>query len=75
MKTNRTDSSAQSWFRSANCDARYGVALVAIGRLVGTLRPDALIADTLSVKTTVVPALHAAATIAESLMRTLWCAS
>jgi len=40
------------------------VALVAIGRLVGTLRPDALIADTLSVKTTVVPALHAAAMIA-----------
>ena len=34
------------------------VALVAIGRLVGTLRPDALIADTLSVKSTVVPALH-----------------
>jgi rhomboid family GlyGly-CTERM serine protease len=30
MKTNRTDSSAQSWFRSANCDARYGVALAAI---------------------------------------------
>ena len=40
------------------------VALVAIGRLVGTLRPDALIADTLSVKSTVVPALHAAAMIA-----------
>jgi 4-amino-4-deoxyprephenate dehydrogenase len=40
------------------------VALVAIGRLVGTLRPDALIVDTLSVKSTVVPALHAAATIA-----------
>jgi prephenate dehydrogenase len=40
------------------------VALVAIGRLVGTLRPDALIADTLSVKTNVVPALHAAAMIA-----------
>jgi 4-amino-4-deoxyprephenate dehydrogenase len=40
------------------------VALVAIGRLVGTLRPDALIADTLSVKSTVVPALHAAAVIA-----------
>lgn len=39
------------------------VALVAIGRLVGTLRPDALIADTLSVKSTVVPALHAAAMI------------
>jgi 4-amino-4-deoxyprephenate dehydrogenase len=40
------------------------VALVAIGRLVGTLRPGALIADTLSVKSTVVPALHAAAMIA-----------
>jgi hypothetical protein len=40
------------------------VALVAIGRLVGTLRPDALIADTLSVKSTVVPALRAAAVIA-----------
>jgi prephenate dehydrogenase len=31
------------------------VALVAIDRLTGALRPDALIADTLSVKTTVVP--------------------
>ena len=40
------------------------VALVAIGRLVGMLRPDALIVDTLSVKSTVVPALHAAAMIA-----------
>jgi 4-amino-4-deoxyprephenate dehydrogenase len=40
------------------------VALVAVGRLVGTLRPDALIADTSSVKSTVVPALHAAASIA-----------
>ena len=40
------------------------VALVAIGRLVGTLRADALIVDTLSVKSTVVPALHAAAVIA-----------
>ena len=40
------------------------VALVAIGRLVGTLRPDALIVDTLSVKSAVVPTLHAAATIA-----------
>lgn len=26
----RTDSSAQSWFRSANCDARYGRALAAV---------------------------------------------
>jgi prephenate dehydrogenase len=40
------------------------VALVAIGRLAGALRPDALIADTLSVKTTVVPALRAATLIA-----------
>jgi 4-amino-4-deoxyprephenate dehydrogenase len=40
------------------------VALVAIGRLAGALRPDALIADTLSVKTTVVPALRAAAVVA-----------
>jgi rhomboid family GlyGly-CTERM serine protease len=29
MNTARTDSSAQSWFRSANCDARYGAALLA----------------------------------------------
>jgi 4-amino-4-deoxyprephenate dehydrogenase len=36
------------------------VALVAIDRLAGALRPDALILDTLSVKTTVVPALRAA---------------
>jgi rhomboid family GlyGly-CTERM serine protease len=28
MKSNRTDSTSQSWFRSANCDARYGAALV-----------------------------------------------
>jgi prephenate dehydrogenase len=42
------------------------VALAAIGRLVGTLRPGALIVDTLSVKSTVVPALHAAAMIAET---------
>jgi prephenate dehydrogenase len=40
------------------------VALLAIGRLVGTLRPDALIVDTSSVKSTVVPALHAAVMIA-----------
>jgi 4-amino-4-deoxyprephenate dehydrogenase len=36
-------------------------ALVAIDRLAPALRPDALIADTLSVKSTVVPALRAAA--------------
>lgn len=36
------------------------VALAAIDGLAGALRPDALIADTLSVKTTVVPALRAA---------------
>jgi prephenate dehydrogenase len=40
------------------------VALVAIDRLAGALRPDALIADTLSVKTTVVPALRSAAMVA-----------
>ena len=40
------------------------VALVAIDRLAGALRPDALIADTLSVKTTVVPALRAAVMVA-----------
>jgi 4-amino-4-deoxyprephenate dehydrogenase len=40
------------------------VALVAVGRLVGALRPGALIADTLSVKSTVVPALHAAVMVA-----------
>lgn len=40
------------------------VALGAIGRLVGTLRPDALLVDTVSVKSTVVPALHATAAIA-----------
>lgn len=39
-------------------------ALVAIGRLTGTVRTDALIVDTSSVKSTVVPVLHAAATIA-----------
>jgi len=39
--------------------------LIAIGRLVGTVRPDALIVDTSSVKSTVVPALHAVATIAK----------
>ena len=37
------------------------VALAGIGRLAEALRPDALIADTLSVKTTIVPALRAAA--------------
>ena len=29
MNPHRTDSSAQSWLRSANCDARYGAALLA----------------------------------------------
>jgi prephenate dehydrogenase len=43
------------------------VALVAIGRLVGTLRRDALIVDTLSVKSTVVPTLRAVTTIARDL--------
>jgi 4-amino-4-deoxyprephenate dehydrogenase len=40
------------------------VALVALARLAGALRPDALVVDTLSVKTTVVPALRAAALVA-----------
>jgi 4-amino-4-deoxyprephenate dehydrogenase len=40
------------------------VALVAVDRLAGALRPGALIADTLSVKTAVVPALRAAAIVA-----------
>jgi rhomboid family GlyGly-CTERM serine protease len=30
MTVHSTDSSAQSWFRSANCDARYGVALLVV---------------------------------------------
>jgi rhomboid family GlyGly-CTERM serine protease len=30
MKFSRTDTSAQSWFRSANCDGRYGAALLAL---------------------------------------------
>jgi rhomboid family GlyGly-CTERM serine protease len=34
MNTGRTDSSAQSWFRSANCDARYGAALLGVVALV-----------------------------------------
>ena len=34
MSTDRTDSSAHSWFRSANCDARYGVALLACVALI-----------------------------------------
>ena len=34
MNTDRTDSSAQSWFRSANCDARYGAALLGVVMLV-----------------------------------------
>jgi 4-amino-4-deoxyprephenate dehydrogenase len=40
------------------------VALFAIDRFSGALRPDALIVDTLSVKTTVVPALRAAVMVA-----------
>ncbi|HEY6452874.1 MAG TPA: rhombosortase [Steroidobacteraceae bacterium] len=36
MKSIRTDSSSQSWFRSANCDARYGAALLAaLGVILG----------------------------------------
>jgi rhomboid family GlyGly-CTERM serine protease len=34
MSTDRTDSSAHSWFRSANCDARYGAALLACVALI-----------------------------------------
>jgi rhomboid family GlyGly-CTERM serine protease len=34
MKPNRTDSTSQSWFRSANCDARYGAALIAALALI-----------------------------------------
>src|ERR1700676_4703532 len=34
MNSDRTDASAQSWFRSANCDARYGAALLASVLLV-----------------------------------------
>ena len=35
MKATRTDSAADSWFRSVNCDARYGAALAsAIGLML-----------------------------------------
>ena len=37
MAAFRTDSSAHSWFRSANCDARYGAALVAAASLIVVL--------------------------------------
>jgi rhomboid family GlyGly-CTERM serine protease len=30
MKSQRTDSVSQSWFRSANCDARHGAALLGV---------------------------------------------
>src|SRR5271156_4084880 len=30
----KADSSAQSWFRSANCDARYGATLLAVLALI-----------------------------------------
>src|ERR1700759_731524 len=30
MSTPETDSAARSWFRSANCDARYGAGLLGI---------------------------------------------
>ena len=49
--------------------AGAGRHCVAIGRLAGALRPDALIADTLSVKATVVPALRAAAMVAGTRRR------
>src|SRR5450631_3036390 len=36
MKTIRTDGASQSWLRSANCDARYGAALLAaLGVILG----------------------------------------
>lgn len=34
MKALRTDSTAQSWFQSANCDARYGAALLSVLALI-----------------------------------------
>jgi rhomboid family GlyGly-CTERM serine protease len=34
MHTVRSDSSSQSWFRSANCDARYGAALIGVVALL-----------------------------------------
>jgi rhomboid family GlyGly-CTERM serine protease len=34
MNTVRSDSSSQSWFRSANCDARYGAALIGVVALL-----------------------------------------
>jgi rhomboid family GlyGly-CTERM serine protease len=37
MKPTRTDSSSQSWFRSANCDARYGAALLGVLGLLAAL--------------------------------------
>src|ERR1700743_599575 len=35
MKANRSDSPPESWFRSLNCDARYGAALA--GSVGGSL--------------------------------------
>jgi rhomboid family GlyGly-CTERM serine protease len=37
MTALRTDSSAHSWFRSANCDARYGAALLVVLALIVAL--------------------------------------
>jgi len=34
MRTARIDRNPQSWFRSANCDARYGVALLVVLALI-----------------------------------------
>jgi rhomboid family GlyGly-CTERM serine protease len=34
MKPQRTDSASQSWFQSANCDSRYGAALLGVLALV-----------------------------------------
>jgi rhomboid family GlyGly-CTERM serine protease len=37
MSIPETDSSARSWFRSANCDARYGAALLGVLGLLAAL--------------------------------------
>ena len=41
MKASRTDSNAQSWFRSANCDARYGATLLSAVVLILALNATA----------------------------------
>jgi rhomboid family GlyGly-CTERM serine protease len=37
MTAYTTDSRAQTWFRSANCDARYGIVLLTVVALIVTL--------------------------------------